>query len=201
MSSGGFRRDGLDPFTDLLFNALLGITVLFVIALLAMQPPAKTGDVPAKAELIISASWEDGRSEDIDLWVAGPNNTLVWFRQPQAGLLALDRDDRGEEGDVVVVGGQEVRNPLNREVVTLRGLVPGEYIVNVQYYKSSTELPVDVRVTLSKVNPRLQVLFHQTLVLQQPGDELTAVRFELGANGDVRGLNRMQTSLAIGGRS
>lgn len=201
MSSGSFRRDGLDPFTDLLFNALMGITVLFVIALLAMQPPAKTGEVPAKAELIISASWDDGRSEDIDLWVAGPNNALVWFRQPQAGLLALDRDDRGEEGDVVVVDGRRVRNPLNREVVTLRGQVPGEYIVNLQYYKSQTDLPVDVRVTLTKVNPQLKVLFHQTLTLQRPGDELTAIRFSLNAQGEVSGLNRMQSSLAIGGRS
>jgi hypothetical protein len=31
-----------------------------------------------------------------------------------------------------------VVNPLNQEVVTLRGIAPGEYTVNVHYYESRT---------------------------------------------------------------
>jgi hypothetical protein len=34
-----------DPFTDLLFNALLGITFLFLIAIMFMNPIAKAGNV------------------------------------------------------------------------------------------------------------------------------------------------------------
>ena len=32
-----------DPFTDLLFNALLGFTFLFLVAIMFMNPEAKTG--------------------------------------------------------------------------------------------------------------------------------------------------------------
>lgn len=198
MSRRGLRRDELDPFTDLLFNALLALTVMFVIALLAMQPPARSGDVEAKAELIISATWPDGSPNDIDLWVQGPEGDVIWFREPQSGLLALDRDDRGEEGDSVIVDGQKIVNPLNQEVVTLRGIVPGEYIVNLQYYQSVNDSAVPVTVSLSRVNPRLRVLFHQVLTLTAMGEETTALRFTLGADGEVAAINRIQKRIALG---
>lgn len=198
MSRRGLRRDELDPFTDLLFNALLALTVMFVVALLAMQPPARSGDIEAKAELIISATWPDGNPNDIDLWVQGPDGDLIWFREPQSGLLALDRDDRGEEGDSVIVDGQTIVNPLNQEVVTLRGIVPGEYIVNLQYYQSVNDDSVPVTVSLAKVNPRLKVVFHQVLTLSSMGDETTALRFTLGADGEVAAINRIQKRIALG---
>lgn len=54
-------------FTDLLFNALLGFVVMFVLAFLMINPVARTGAVDAKAEFLVTLSWPDGRSEDVDL--------------------------------------------------------------------------------------------------------------------------------------
>ena len=59
--------------------------------------------------------------------------------------------------DTIVVNGEEVQNPLNQEVVTLRVVVPGEYIVNIHYYATKTEQPVDVNVKVEKVNPQLRL--------------------------------------------
>ena len=39
-----------DPFTDLLFNALLGFTFLFLVAIMFMNPEAKSGIIDPKAE-------------------------------------------------------------------------------------------------------------------------------------------------------
>ena len=36
----------------------------------------------------------------------------------------------------------------------LRGVVTGEYVVNLHYYGSETGQPVDVNVRLAKVNPK-----------------------------------------------
>ena len=44
------RRSVELGFTDLLFNALLGFVVMFVIAFLLINPVAKTGAVDNKAE-------------------------------------------------------------------------------------------------------------------------------------------------------
>ena len=51
------RTDEIDPFSDLLFNTLLIFVMLFTVALLAMNPKAKTGVIDAKAEFIVTVTW------------------------------------------------------------------------------------------------------------------------------------------------
>ncbi|MFT5395345.1 MAG: hypothetical protein ACI85N_000529 [Gammaproteobacteria bacterium] len=184
-----------DPFTDLLFNALLGFTFLFLVAIMFMNPEAKSGIIDPKAEYIITVTWEDDSPDDVDTWVEDPEGRILWFRTPEAGLLHLDRDDRGLVNDTITIAGEEVQNPLNQEVVTLRGVVKGEYIVNLHYYASETGTPVDVNVRLVKVNPKLEVIYYGTVNLEKRGDEKTAVRFKIGGDGDVYGINFLPKNL------
>jgi uncharacterized protein YfaP (DUF2135 family) len=189
------RRAPSDPFTDLLFNALLGFTFLFLIAIIFMNPEAKTGIIDPKAEYIVTVTWEDNSPDDIDTWVEDPDGEIIWFRNPEAGLLHLDRDDRGLLNDTITVNGEEIQNPLNQEVVTLRGVVKGEYVVNLHYYASETEKPVDVNVRVVKVNPALEVVYYGVVTLEQKGDEKTAVRFRIGHDGKVSGINFLPKKL------
>jgi hypothetical protein len=194
------REPEVDPFYDMLFNMLIAFVFCFIVALLAMNPRAtKAGDVPAKAEFLITLSWPDYDPNDLDAWVQGPTGDVVWFRQREAGLLHLDRDDRGTSNDTIVVNGQRIVNPLNQEVVTLRGIAPGEYIVNVHYYDGSrNERPepgaggaVAATVSVVKVNPRAEVVFHGTQTLAGPGTEVTMVRFTVLADGSVANINTL----------
>ncbi len=191
------KRFRSDPFTDLLFNALLGFTFLFLVAIMFMNPEAKSGIIDPKAEYILTITWEDFSPDDIDIWVEDPEGQIVWFRTPEAGLLHLDRDDRGLVNDTITINGEEVQNPLNQEVVTLRGVVKGEYVVNLHYYASETGKPVDVNVRLAKVNPKLEVVYYGTVNMEKKGDEKTAVRFSIGRNGDVFGINFLPKQLVI----
>lgn len=184
-----------DPFTDLLFNALLGFTFLFLVAIMFMNPEAKSGIIDPKAEYILTITWEDNSPDDIDVWVEDPEGQVVWFRTPEAGLLHLDRDDRGLVNDTITINGEELQNPLNQEVVTLRGVVKGEYVVNLHYYASETGKPVDVNVRLAKVNPKLEIVYYGTVKMEKKGDEKTAVRFTIGRNGDIFGINFLPKSL------
>jgi hypothetical protein len=191
------RREGeVDPFYDMLFNILIAFVFCFIIALLAMNPKAKKeGDIPAKAEFIITVSWPDMNPNDIDTYVQDPAGSMAWFRQREAGLMHLDRDDRGLAGDTINVNGRDVVNPLNQEVVTIRGFAPGEYTVNVNYYDSKNGEPVEATVSLVKVNPRADVVFYGTVKLDRKGDEKTAVRFSVEPDGSVRDLNTLPKSL------
>lgn len=184
-----------DPFTDLLFNALLGFTFLFLVAIMFMNPEAKTGIIDPKAEYILTITWEDNSPDDVDVYVEDPEGQIVWFRTPEAGLLHLDRDDRGLINDTITINGEEVQNPLNQEVVTLRGVVKGEYVVNLHYYASETGKPVDVHVRLAKVNPKLEIVYYGTVTMQERGDEETAVRFSIGREGSIFGINFLPKSL------
>lgn len=196
MAIGRKRREHeQDPFTDLLFNALLAFTFMFMVTLLMMSPPAKKGDIRAKAEYIITVTWEDLSPDDVDTWVQDPGGNLVWFRQRESGLMHLDRDDRGLTNDTILVNGREVVNPLNQEVVTIRGMAQGEYVVNLQYYETKTRQPVQATVSVVKVNPSADVVFYGNVTLPDKGSERTAVRFTIGPKGEVRDINTLQTSI------
>lgn len=190
------REAEVDPFYDMLFNMLIAFVFCFIIALLAMNPKAlKAGDIPSKAELIVNVSWPDGNPNDIDTWVQDPAGRLVWFRAREAGLMHLDRDDRGRAGDSIVVDGREIVNPLNQEVVTVRGIAPGEFTVNLHYYESKDDRPVEATVSVIKVNPRAEVVFYGRATLARKGDELTAVRFTVRPDGSVGAINTLAKSL------
>jgi hypothetical protein len=190
------REAEVDPFYDMLFNMLIAFVFCFIVALMAMNPKAlKAGDIPAKAEFIINMSWPDMDPNDLDTWVQDPAGELVWFRAREAGLMHLDRDDRGLTNDMVVIDGKQVVNPLNQEVVTLRGIEPGEFTVNVHYYESKNGKPVEATVSVIKVNPRAEVVFYGQVQLARKGDEATAVRFTVLPDGNVANVNTLPKSL------
>ena len=198
------REPEVDPFYDMLFNMLIAFVFCFIIALLAMNPKAtKSGDIPAKAEFIITLSWPDRDPNDIDLWVQGPSGQSVWFRNREADLMHLDRDDRGNSNNTIMVNGNKVINPLRQEVVTIRSIVPGEYVVNANYYDTKdidsndplAGQPVEVTLSIIKVNPKAEVFYYGQARLESRGKELTLARFSVTPNGGVDNINTIPKSL------
>lgn len=193
----GYRgtQAGSDPFTDLLFNILLGFILLFFVAILFLSPSEDTGKIDIEAEYVITVTWEDSNPDDIDTYVEDPKGQITWFRNRSSGLVHLDRDDRGMLNDTIEVEGKVIENPLNQEVVAIRGMVPGEYTVNVHYYESETLLSVPVSVKVARVNPVYSVAYYGTSTLAEKGDEQTAVRFTLAADGSIGNINQLPKPL------
>lgn len=189
------RSTGMDPFLDLLFNTMLIFAFLFLVAIVFIAPPADLGNVKLKAEYIVSVKWADDSADDVDTWVQDPNGRILWFRNTDTGLMHLDRDDRGRQNDTIVVNGREITNPLNQEIITIRKPLPGEYIVNLHYYKSDSGEPVTAEVSVSKVNPSLEIVYYGKVLLESAGVETTVVRFSLDAQGRVGNLNTLPKAL------
>ena len=187
-----------DAFTDLLFNALLGFAFMFFISFALIQKPQDGGKIDSKAEFIISAEWEDHHPDDVDLIVEDPEGNIVYFQRQQAGLMHLDRDDRGTLADRIMIDGVEIENPANQEVVTIRGYMKVVYVVNLLYYKSNFISPLKVMVKVEKINPRLEVIYITDFFLKKTGDEITAVRFILDDKGNVLDLNQLQKPIISG---
>lgn len=186
-----------DPMQAVLFKMIQALTFFFILAVLFMNPVAKKGIIDTKAEYLVTVTWPDSVPDDVDVWVEDPTGALVWFRNRDAGLVHLDRDDRGMLNDVINVNGREMVNPLNQEVVTIRGVVPGEFIVNVHYFATETGKPVKVTVRVDRVNPTLEVAYYDTLTLEQKGDEKTALRFRINEDGSIGGINQIPKTLAV----
>ena len=53
------------------------VAFLFFIALLAMNPEAKSGKIDTKAEFIITVTWPDSHPDDIDLYAEDPVGNIV----------------------------------------------------------------------------------------------------------------------------
>ena len=189
------REEPFDPFSVMLFKALQVIAFLFFIALLAISPKAKDGKVDPKAEFLITMDWPDNHPDDLDLFVQDPAGNLAWYRHREAGFMVLERDDRGGANDFIVVNGQKISTPIREEIVTIRGIVPGEYVVNVSHFQATTGLPVPATVKVQKLNPTTQVVFDDKVFVDHTGDEKTAVRFRIDAEGKVIDVNRRQKSL------
>lgn len=178
---------------DLFCNMLLGFVCLFMFAMLmiAKQEKAKTGDVESKAEFIITVTWTAESPDDVDTYVEDPSGNIVCFNRREQGLMHLDRDDVGHKNDEILTENGIIKYTQNREVVTVRGYTPGEYIVNVHMYLKQYSKPIDVMIRVDKINPFSEVAT-QTVTLYRTGDEQTAFRFYVNSDGTVKGVNRLK---------
>jgi len=184
-------------FIDLLFNITIGLTMLFIIAFLLINPVAKKGDIIVKAEFIITMSWPSDSQDDIDLYLKDPSGNVVYFRQKDKGLTNLDRDDLGIANDTIETATGKTVFKINEEHITIRETIEGQYIVNAHWYAQSKLAKnymtgetyklndsIEVTVKVEKLNP-YSLVYVGTKVLSYQGDETTFVRFTLDSDGKV----------------
>ena len=189
------NQQGQDAFTDLLFNALLGFVFMFAMAFMMISNPEKSGNIDSKAEMLITIRWPDNHPDDVDAVVEDPRGELVWYYNRDSGLMHLDRDDRGLFADQIEISGATVRNPLNQETVTVRGIQAGEYVVNLLHFKANYNEPLDVSVKAEKLNPSVSVIYYGEHQLNGSGDEKTAIRFTLDTEGNLLNTNQIPKEL------
>ena len=191
-------------FIDLLFNILLGFAFLFIIAFLLIKPEAKKKDFDRRAEFVIILEWDHDAPDDLDLYVQDPTNDKVSFRLPIANYMHLDKDDLGKRNDTIInADGSTSTVMINREVVTIRGIMAGEYIINAHYYstrvyngsqlepdertidyRSKPQRALTVRIELHKVTP-YKILWAGEKKFTHRGQEETFLRFRLDADGNI----------------
>lgn len=184
-----------DPLGVMLFKALQVIAFLFFIALLAIKTKDDEGKVDPKLEFLITVRWPDKHPDDIDMFVQDPIGNMVWYRRREAGFMVLDRDDRGGLNDFIMVNGQKVLSPIRQEIVSVRGIVAGEYTVNIYHFAALTGVPVPVTIKVEKLNPKVQVVHYDTINVDHGGTEKTAVRFVMDKTGNVVEVNHDEKSL------
>ena len=192
-------------FTDLLFNIVVGLAFLFLLAFILMNPVAKEKDIEEKSDFIIVMTWDDDSGDDIDLWVRDPLGNILSFRNRGVGLMHLDRDDLGLSNDKIKgPDGKVIYIYRNKEVVSLRGYHAGTYLVNVHVYnkkpwKDGKQHRSNIHVELIKLNPYQEVAQAQFLAVGR-GQEFTAFHFTLDIDGKVIEMSDERTPL-IGAKS
>jgi hypothetical protein len=193
------KRGGSNlAFNDLLFNVLIGFVMLFVIAFLMINPIAKTGDIPSKAEILVTMDWPDDVTDDMDLWIRQDDKKPVGFANKESAPLHLDRDDLGTSNDRVVVDGQTMIIKLNSETITMRGYVTGNFYVTAHAYsrsKSRAEgIPIPVSITVTKINP-FKIIYKKTILVTQAREEVRFPAFTVDKDGNVTNVFEHQKNI------
>ena len=182
-------------FLDVLFNTLLCFAALFALSFILIKPKDSEQNVEVKAEFILTVVWPKDMDNDVDTYVEDPAGNLVAFMRREEGLMHLSRDDVGVTNDRIETPFGTVAYDENREIITFRGVMPGEYVVNVHMYTKRDVRPeTPVTVQLDKINP-FQVITRKKVILLEQHDEKTVFRFIVDKEKEVVSLNQLPKSL------
>jgi hypothetical protein len=178
-----FEEDASNTvFRDVVMLALVGFVAMVILMLPYIHPPgAQASDqVAPPGNVIVEIRWPDQIDADVDLWVQAPGDVPVGYSNKGGRIFNLLRDDLGLRNDAT---------GLNYESSFSRGIVPGEYTVNVHLYRDSAGVyPVPVTVVTSVNRPKqehTQQLLASKVELSREGEETTVYRFQLTKTGEL----------------
>jgi hypothetical protein len=167
-------------FRDVILLALIGFVAMVIILLPHVRPiEQETDEHKAPGNVIVEMHWPNTFEVDVDLWVQAPGEVPVGFWNMGGRSFNLLRDDLGSEGDAT---------ERNYEISYSRGIPSGEYIVNVHMYGPiplNTVVPVNVVVSVKRKLEETEQILNTTVELHRHGQEETAFRFRLTAEGHL----------------
>ena len=175
---------GSTVFRDVIMLALVGFVALVILMLPHIQPKGAraTAEAIPPGNVIVEVRWPDELDADVDLWVQAPGDVPVGYANKGGAVFNLLRDDLGNRADAT---------GLNYETSYSRGILPGEYTVNLHLYRNSAQtFPVPVTVVTSvkseAENSTKQLLASKVELIRE-GEEMTVYRFQLTEVGGLVG--------------
>tara|TARA_Y100000593_G_scaffold43471_1_gene83180 strand:+ start:865 stop:1353 length:489 start_codon:yes stop_codon:yes gene_type:complete len=155
-----------------------------------MSQKRDPSDVSLSSYIMIIATWPGDSNDDIDLYVKDPAGGIVFFRNKDNNLMHLDRDDVGNNEDL-----SAEEKPDNREIVTIRKKVEGEFIVNAHTYSKYSEDLLPVSIQIIKISPRYEI-HNSVFFFEEANEEQTICRFTVDHRGKIKNVSHAPVELA-----
>lgn len=194
--------DGDIIFRDLILLTLSGFVTVAVLMLAHINPKASAATTAKESappgNVMVEANWPPDMDSDVDLWVQAPGDVPVGYSNKGGAVFNLLRDDLGHQLDL---------SGLNYESAYSRGIVPGEYTVNLHLYRNrarNSTVPVTIVVSTKPTaeEPTRQILMTK-IDLTREGEERTVFRFKLTEMGAIvpGSVNSLPRPLRTGDKS
>lgn len=183
------------PFIDVLFCCLLMlVAILFLLKTTEEESKAR----PPNTLYEVILTWEGESNDDLDLYVQAASGHVVSFNNREGGegsLISLNHDALGKSRNNSLQTNSEGKViGYNEEVVSFRGVVKGENIVNVHVYRKADNGPIEATIELIKVKPYKQIVVKKK-IFTATGEEKTAFRFKTDKNGEITEVNELPAIL------
>jgi hypothetical protein len=173
-------ESGDTVFRDVILLALLGFVAVVLILLPHLHPPVQAKEAPPPGNVVIEINWPSEIDADVDLWIEAPGDRPVGYSNKGGRVFNLLRDDLGQFRDLTDV---------NYEVAYSRGIVEGEYTINLHLYRNKSgvvPVPVTMVASVKRTNgANLKRLTSAKVTLGYTGEEITVVRFALNKAGEI----------------
>jgi hypothetical protein len=193
-----FDDDSGIIFRDVTLLALSGFVAMVVMMIPFINPIAEAEQETSTSEpgnVIVEIHWPAELDADIDLWVKAPGDMPVGYSNKGSALVNLLRDDLGHFNDLT---------ESNYEVTYSRGIVAGEWTVNLHAFRMDPARPppYEILTVVSVMRPdfmRPVQILEKRIGLTRLGQERTVFRFKLSEEGKlIRGsINDLQRPLVI----
>jgi len=170
-------------FRDVIMLALAGFVAVVILVLPYINPPGaeKSEEGEPPGNVVVEIHWPDGLNADVDLWVQAPGDVPVGYSNKGGIIFNLLRDDLGNRADAT---------NRNYEVSYSRGILPGEYTVNLHLFRNPAgvyPVPVTVVTSVKKdAKSSLRQILASEVKLTREGQELTVYRFTLNEEGQLK---------------
>ena len=120
------------PRTGLALAAIDLLSAIIVVSY--RQPPTRADALHTEGEYAVVLSWAKSCGADLDLYVREPSGRVVYFNHQNGRVAHLEHDD-------IPSAGLGYSREANFERVVIRGIAPGEFVVNVHVYQATNCRP------------------------------------------------------------
>lgn len=187
------HHNAFTVYTDVLSCILCFTIMAMAMLILAVHPKAKpTEGVKPYAEYLVTLTWPDDRDVDLDLWMQDPAGKIIFYNNREDVNVSLDRDSRGFITNRTLLPDGTPLFSSNREVITIRSIMPGDYLVAVGYFSShessqddGPDIAIGFSVQLEKVNPILTPKFGGQFHFDHIKQSVNVVNFHVAEDGSV----------------
>lgn len=169
-------------FRDMTLLLLLTLLAVIVVLLTFFNPPVEAENARAPGGLRFWCEWPQEIDADVDMWVRAPQGSPIGYSNKGNEYADLIRDDLGHYRDI---------SNNNEELIVSRGILPGEWILNLHYYRyqgPGQDAPVAVHCWAEMSNTKQEavaVLVDRTATLERANQELTVFRFRVTDDGTL----------------
>lgn len=177
------------------FDLVVCLGLMFLILALTSntQPP----HIKTFGKYAVTMTWPPKSNDDFDLYVRDPIGSISFFGNTSMPDMHLEHDDLGAllSNTTQLPNGRHVTTLFNGERTVITQVLPGEYTVNVHYYRRASNQPIPVTVELWSLQGNDRVLLTRKIIFRQEGQEVTVWRFNLSQNGSVSNVNERHADL------